>query len=198
MIREVTYNPVFDAQLHFRLIMDSLARPGKINKLDGIDIHPPTGINNASAFIAMALLNQDVSFFLSNQDLQISDYITINTASKTTTPDKADFMFINGATSERILESAQIGTLLYPETGAFVIIDVDEVSNTYIQKAKKLVLSGPGNEAEKEIYINNITDGILVTLSNLNSEFPLGVEVFITDRSGSIIGIPRSNKISYS
>ena len=56
MQTELNYDTVFDAQEHFRVLLDSMSRPGKINVLPAMDILPPDGLQHAAALTGFALL----------------------------------------------------------------------------------------------------------------------------------------------
>jgi alpha-D-ribose 1-methylphosphonate 5-triphosphate synthase subunit PhnH len=199
MIRETAYDEVFDAQVHFRLVMDSMARPGKLNTLDGVVIDPPTALHAASALIGLALLNADVTFFASANAEDIADYFGTNTASATASAADADFLFLQGTDQPGDLEQAKIGSLSYPDTNAFVIIDVDMLSADNqvdtIENTLALTLSGPGVDGTKTVFVNGLNPDLLTTLRDLNSEYPLGIDVILTDRIDQICCIPRSTKL---
>lgn len=196
MIRETAYDEVFDAQLHFRLIMDSMARPGKINVLNGVAIHPPAGLNRASAHIGLALLNADVSYFVSRNPAEIASYFVVNTASAATDAAAADFLFLTGTDDVQWLEEAKIGTLTYPDTSAFVVLDVATLSDEPLP-GLRLTLRGPGVKGEKEVYASGLTSALLDTLRTKNAEYPLGIDVILTDTGDRILCLPRTTKISW-
>src|ERR1700759_5562492 len=98
MRRETSYNEVFDSQQYYRLLMDSMAQPGKINKLYELDVQPPQGFNKAGALVALSLLNADSSFHCINSNgSEITRYILLNTSAAPVPEERADFVFIAGA-----------------------------------------------------------------------------------------------------
>jgi len=194
MRREVIYDEVFDAQQQFRLLLDSMARPGKINIMPDMDILPPAGLNKASAMIAFALLNTDVSFYAEGEGSDaIESYIALNTTAAQVSVGEADFIFINGLYDAGIIFDAKTGTLPYPEESATFVIDVDAIAEDAGDSELTLTLKGPGIETTKQVHIKGINPGILKAVREQNMEFPLGVDLVLTDKSNRILCIPRSN-----
>ncbi len=198
MIREVNYNEIFDAQEHFRIILDSMARPGKVNKIGEIKIQSPENLHPASALVAFALLNRDVAFYAENNQETIAEYFVVNTNSKPTAIDKADFVFISGTSNGQAVLEANTGVLEYPEKSATIIIDVDHIFDVPKDQTHEIILQGPGVNGEKRVYVRNISTDILMALKVQNSEYPLGVDVILTDSEGNIMCIPRSNNFSWN
>lgn len=195
MRREVIYDEVFDAQEQFRLILDSMARPGKINTLPSMDIEPPLGINKASALIALALLNTDVSFFAEGLNSEeISDYIALNTTANLQTANLADFIFINGLQNAEIINEAKFGNLSYPEESATFIIGVLNISKIPIGNSLQVILNGPGIKTSESVFIAGISADLLEAVKEQNLEFPLGVDLMLTDLNNNLLCIPRSNQ----
>ena len=61
MIRETAYDEIFDAQRHFRTLLDSMSRPGKINRFAPLALTPPEGFPRATTYVAFALLNAELT-----------------------------------------------------------------------------------------------------------------------------------------
>ena len=196
MIRELTYDLVFDAQTHFRLLMDSMARPGKLNVLNGVVIDPPASLNPASALIGLALLNADVTYYAAENADVITDYFVTNTASQPAPADVADFVFLPGNHEPEIVIEAKIGTLSYPETNAFIVIDVATISAEPITDSVPITLAGPGVNGETTVFMRGLNPDLLRTIRQKNAEYPLGLDTILTDRDGQICCIPRSNQFS--
>lgn len=196
MIRETNYDEVFDAQEHFRVIMESMAGPGSIYKLEA-EIDTAKGFSKASALIGFALLDSNTSFY-QNYAGELDQYFILNTAAKPTQPDEADFLFLKESeTNAELIESAKEGELEYPERSAFLIIEVKEISNESIANGLELCLKGPGVKNEKSIYVSGLKKGILKAIQEKNMEYPLGVDTILTDTSGNIVCIPRSNQFTF-
>ncbi|NJK97815.1 MAG: phosphonate C-P lyase system protein PhnH [Bacteroidales bacterium] len=198
MIREVNYNEIFDAQAHFRIILDSMARPGKVNNFGEIRINAPGEFNPASALVAFALLNRDVTFFSATSAKEFNEYMVVNTHAVPSEIQKADFVFINGAGNGDLLLETNVGILEYPEKSATIIIDVENIYDVPKDQTFEIILRGPGVETEKRVYVRNISLSVLQALKEQNAEFPLGVDVILTDKEGNILCIPRSNNFSWN
>ncbi len=195
MRREVNYDEVFDAQHHFRLILDSMARPGKINNIPAIDILPPAGINKSSAIIALALLNTDASFLSVNENQQeITEYIALNTAAQPSSIGEADFIFTNGLQDAELIYAAKIGTLPYPENSATFVIDTEQIAKENFEGALQITLSGPGIETTDVVFVKGLNAALLDAVKEQNLEFPLGVDLILTDDNNNLLCIPRSNQ----
>ena len=195
MRRETIYDEVFDAQQHFRLILDSMARPGKINVIPKMAVEPPAGINQASALAAFALLNTDVTFYAEGEgSSEIEGYIALNTTASPASVGDADFIFVDGMYEAGIVFDAKTGILPYPENSATFILSVTVISAS--DGDLKLTLKGPGIETTTEVYINGVNPEIFKAVREQNLEFPLGIDLIITDKENNIICLPRSNRFS--
>lgn len=197
MIREINYDHLFESQRQYRTILDCMAKPGILATLDA-NINVPNNINKASALIAFALMNSDVTFNNSYTQ-EIDTYFLLNTSSSPAEANQADFIFISGTQENTSpIDKAKSGLPEYPEHGAFVVIDTEKISETTLENGMKLTLEGPGVETTKELYIKGLSTEILEALTEKNIEYPLGVDTIFTDKEGVMFCMPRSNKFNYS
>ncbi len=222
MHREIVYDPVFDAQRHYRQLLDCMSRPGKLNRLDRMDLHVPGGIHEGAALVAFALLNADVTFFAAGIGAaEINAYLKTQTFGRPAPGAEADFLFLSGADAMWI-SKAKRGTLPYPEEGATLVLSVDalvpgsllverltpegELRGESEQPERKrpeashspvltLTLSGPGIEKERYLGVSGLSREFFTEWSACNQEFPLGVDLILADPYGWIGSLPRSTQI---
>jgi alpha-D-ribose 1-methylphosphonate 5-triphosphate synthase subunit PhnH len=198
MQSEILYDEIFDAQEHFRLILDSMARPGKINVIPDLDIRMVDGINKASALIGFSLLNTDASFCaIGELSYEIEECISLHTAAKIESLQKADFVFVKGSQSSDFIADLKTGTLPYPEDSATIVLDVLNISADETADSLQLNLKGPGIKTIETVYVTGLNDAILDAVKEQNFEFPLGIDLILTDTENRMICIPRSNDFTY-
>jgi len=197
MQKEIQYDEVFDAQRHYRLLLDSMARPGKINSLPEMELTVPKGIHAAGALIGFALLNADVSYCAEGPSAyEVSGYLLVNTSARPASKEDADYIFINSGASPELLRQVKVGTLPYPEDSATLVLAVDGLA--YEGEGVGLTLTGPGVPGERKLCVAGATRAFFETLAGINGEFPLGIDVILTDADRRVAAIPRSTKIGFS
>ena len=195
MQREIQYDEIFDAQAHYRLVLDSMARPGKINVMPSMELTTPQGIHAAGALVGFALLNSDVSFYVDGPSAEdVSLYLLVNTSARPAEAETADYVYLNGTADADILYRLKTGTLPYPESSATVIAAVDELGG---ETGLVLTLSGPGVDGERQLSVAGLDTGLLEALVTINAEFPLGIDMVLTDPRGRIACIPRSSRVRW-
>jgi alpha-D-ribose 1-methylphosphonate 5-triphosphate synthase subunit PhnH len=199
MQTETNYEVVFDAQQHFRLLLDSMSRPGKINTFPDADIFPPEGLNKAAALTGFALLNADATYFIAgaNQD-DIAGYFLINTGSHQAEIPAADYIFLPEWYNTTVLDEARVGTPIYPEDSATFIAAAKFISDQPFESSLALTLRGPGVNGEAIVFVEGVNTELLDFVQEQNSEYPLGIDLIIADNEGHILCIPRSNKFTYT
>jgi alpha-D-ribose 1-methylphosphonate 5-triphosphate synthase subunit PhnH len=202
VIRELAYDRVLHSQSHFRSILDAMSRPGKINELAAPSLSPPPGLNTASALVAFALLNGDVCFHLVNMSGVEAEYVAANTDSRVAPLEGAAFVFASGQEPGAILEGTDCGTLMYPDTSATLVIQVDSLSAAPQGGALALTLEGPGINGCASVYVRGLNPDLLLALQARNAEFPLGVDAIVTcDERGAgpprVMGLPRTSKVTW-
>lgn len=196
MIKEIEYNEVFDAQEHFRTLMDAFSRPGSLHLLKTVEINLPEGLYPAAAYVALALMNTDVTcaVHLPNEK-EVKAYLSKNTNVGFAPVGEANFLLTSGDADSQLIDSVYEGDPGYPETSGFVIIQVAQLSNEEINESIGITLSGPGIQTTQPLYINGITSEVLAAIQFKNSEYPLGVEIVLCANDGMVSVIPRSSKI---
>ncbi|HYA18425.1 MAG TPA: phosphonate C-P lyase system protein PhnH [Bryobacteraceae bacterium] len=201
MVRELYYDEVFDAQKHFRALLDSMARPGKINVLEPVPLDPPPGLNAASALAGFALMDADSTFEVIGMMHGEAAYLASNTNARRVETAKAHFIFARGSESPDFLESADCGTLLYPDTAATVVLQLDAASRSPLPGGLRLTLEGPGIDGRGVLYVRGLNADLLLALQARNAEFPLGIDTILTfaNESGApaLAALPRTTRVSW-
>lgn len=201
MIREVAYDETFDAQRHFRSLLDSMARPGKINRLEPVRLDPPAGLNTASVLVAFALMDADSTFEVVNMAHGAGSYLSANTNARRTDTEHANFIFAQATEPAEFLDSADCGTLLYPDTAGTVVLQVADASSEPLANGLKLTLEGPGINGVATLYVRGLSADVLLALQARNAEFPLGLDTILTfvDPSGApcVAGLPRTTRVAW-
>ncbi len=196
-VRETGYDHLFDAQQDFRKIMNALSRPGRITNLDN-RIDTPEILNKASALIGLSLMNNDVCFYTDRKDSDIEAFFRLNVSSLPAPVAKADFVFLQGRCFDEALTGVKVGEPTYPEQSAFIIIDVEVLDDEPLGNSLLIELKGPGVKTTSKVFTRGVEAKYLETIKELNVEYPLGVDVFLSDREGNVIGIPRTNDFSWT
>lgn len=201
MIKEKNYDTVFHSQEHFRSVLDSMARPGKLNPITDIEIHPVEGLRKSTASVAFALINRDVSFQILGFTGEVVDYIKANRNTDLAPTEQADFIITLGYPEPESVEQSKEGILTYPETSASFICQIPEVNDEPMEGSLKVTLKGPGIPEEKTLFFKDADPRFFEALSLKNEEFPLGVDVIFTTFSAKqpgveqVLCIPRSTQI---
>jgi alpha-D-ribose 1-methylphosphonate 5-triphosphate synthase subunit PhnH len=198
MQTELNYDTVFDAQQHFRLFLDSMSRPGKINTLPFMELTPPAGLQQAAALAGFALLNSDVTFYVAGEDSDsVASYLLVNTSSRHADMGIADYVFLPEGYYADDLYDARTGTSVYPEESATLIVQSELISNEPVDGSIQIILKGPGVNGEAKVFIAGIAVALLEFVKVQNDEYPLGLDLIISDRENNIVCIPRSNKFTW-
>jgi alpha-D-ribose 1-methylphosphonate 5-triphosphate synthase subunit PhnH len=209
MQRETVYDPVFDAQEHYRLLLDAMARPGTINVLPRRPLTPPAGLPTAAALVGFALLNSDITFYAEGKDAAtLTRYLAVNTSARGVPKGDADFIFACGASPATLITGIKTGTLAYPEEGATLVAAVDAMAGEVLGlgpleghpagiPALALTLKGPGVAGSKTFFVAGLSVALLEALLACNAEFPLGIDLVLADPADRIACIPRSSKVQF-
>jgi alpha-D-ribose 1-methylphosphonate 5-triphosphate synthase subunit PhnH len=185
---------VHDIQSAFRKIMRAMAYPGEVVDL-GVEagkIDLSFSFNKAVMLIALTILDAETRFAVFSDDGEgDGGLISQMTYSKTTTSEKADFLFVIGPARDAraALDEARIGSLVDPHLGATIIVEASRITGT-----GPLALSGPGVAGSKRIGIER--DGSWVSLrERKNAEFPMGIDLIFVDPEGRLVALPRTTRI---
>lgn len=184
---------VYDIQAVYRKVLNAMARPGKIeNVSDQCDkIEYDFNCYKSTNIVLLTLLDAEVSFcFDDNKSFDDVEMINQMTYSKAKPANEADFIIITKDCDDTcgIMNKAKIGELKNPNKSATVIIEVDEMNNY-----EGIVLTGPGIKSTQKIKISNY-DLWKEIRQKKNKEFPLGIDIILTDEKGNIACIPRTTK----
>ncbi|CRK82205.1 phosphonate C-P lyase system protein PhnH [Neobacillus massiliamazoniensis] len=187
---------VHDIQTAYRKVIDSMSRPGVISDLHEVtakaDFH--IGCNPLIEVLALMLLDTEVTFnVVSVREEKITRLINQLTYAKAADTDKADFIFVLKDCDQKGLEaairSAKLGSLINPHESATFIIETESVST-----GTELFLTGPGIEAEHALGIA-AAETWLDIRNEKNKEYPLGIDIILTDANDSILCLPRTTQI---
>lgn len=199
LARETAYDEVFDAQRHYRVLLDCMARPGTIGRLELPQLNPPAGLHLGTALVAFALLDSNTTFAVAPDQANHSAYLAANTNARRTEVPEAQFIFTYGAAPAEELDDAHCGSLLYPDTAATVVLQVDEISTSATSGALRLDLQGPGIPEKRTVFARGLSDDMVLSLQARNAEFPLGLDAILTFASASgepcLMALPRTTRI---
>ncbi len=194
-MKEINFDIVFDSQKIFRVLLDTFARPGKINKITDLKIKPPLNVSKVALGIFFTLLDLEVGFYVWCFDEQkrrkIEEYIMLNTGSNPRDLESADFVLALNELSE--LKKVKKGSLEYPDQGATVVRVVEEIGENL--EGDFLTLTGPGINGKKTVSLRGVKRKEIIEIIEVNKDFPLGIDFLFVDKKDKVFALPRSTKI---
>ena len=185
-------DPVRDAAVSFRAILDAMARPGEL-KLLPVKAPVPAPLNGAAVCIALSLMDPDTPYWLA-PDLR-NDRIIGHFSFHTGAPfdadiAKAQFAFFPVADLPQVMLDLAIGTDEYPDRSATAIALVPGFD--VVGGAR---LAGPGIETTCDFAPGGMTADAWDALERNAMLFPLGVDTIFAGPD-SLAAIPRSTRLT--
>ncbi len=200
-VEEYSFDLVHHTQSIYRHVLDSMARPGKINSLEnglqGIEEIP--GFSKPLLGLAYTLIDREVTFrVISNQQSFVEKHIVRKTFGVITHKNNADYVLIEKPLTPveilNVIEECRVGTLEDPHASTTILMTIDSISSDE-KKGKRLTLRGPGVQTEKNIFVRGFSLEWLTCRKKLNREFPLGIDMILVSRDGHVVSFPRTTII---
>lgn len=186
---------VHDIQKIYRKLLDSMSKPGTINNIEknieSLEIY--STLPKEMMALAYTLLNIESKFYIDNKDEE--KYIKLHTFAQEKSIEKAEFILIDSEKYDEnkileIMDKTSVGSLENPHLGATLIFQVKEIKNE-----DEYILKGPGIKEKAFLYIDGLSKKILKKREEMNSEFPLGIDLILIDKLGNITCLPRTTKL---
>lgn len=172
-----------EAARQFRAIMNAIARPGRIETLDGAT--PPAPMSVAAGVMVLTLCDPDTGLYLADDHdtPDIRAWVQFHTGAPVVPADKADFA-IGHWDALSPLTAYACGTPEYPDRSATLIVEMDALS------AEGATLTGPGIKDTAQLSLPEIT--AFKTNAQL---FPLGLDFFFCAGT-RLASLPRTTKVT--
>ncbi|MCF4099277.1 phosphonate C-P lyase system protein PhnH [Maritalea mediterranea] len=165
---EAFANEAFDAML------SATARPGQIETLPAGEFGP----------VIAALIDRECTFFASDEVLiqQLGE-----TGARFTPVGEADFVFCDVDEVPAILPKVKIGSDLYPDDGATLIVAAG------VAQGDKLRLSGPGIKGHDDVMVAGFDRAVWDHRAR-QIRYPTGFDMLIVD-GAQLMALPRSTTV---
>lgn len=166
-------------RLNFRSCLEALSRPGTMYKLE-----PLFG----SGLLAMASvwLYSEVSYnYEGSLDFEM---VAALTGTKRSVASEADYLF-SDVVDTKMLQEAKLGTADSPEKNAILLFQCAD-----LQEGIQVNLQGPGIDG---VFTCNLPVSLdfIDHFKQKNSEYPLGIDIFLIDDEMRVMGLPRTVNI---
>lgn len=162
----------------FLALMWALSYPGRVYQLPDADMN--------FALIAETLLDLETSYYTSDSNLEAA---LAQTGAKALSVDRAAYHFYPTVGEQELgdIREATIGTMLYPDEAATLIIGCK------IGSGRQVALRGPGINGRQTVQISDIPAAFWQVRES-SCRFPLGWDVYFVNGE-KVVGLPRSAKV---
>jgi alpha-D-ribose 1-methylphosphonate 5-triphosphate synthase subunit PhnH len=170
------------SQAVFRVLLDALARPGRVLARPAPD--PGPGI----VPLALAVIGSPVAVL---GDPEWQARICAATGATAVTPADAALVAIYGTADPADISRLRRGSGLAPEDGAKVGLACGRLAEGGPGEVT-LELSGPGIPGTGRLGVDGIGPAVFTALAEANALFPAGIDIWLVDEHGQLAGLPRS------
>lgn len=166
----------------FRAVLQAMARPGRIETVQGIS--GPAPLSPAAATVLLTLVDGTTGLHLAGAAdcLALRDWIAFHTGAPVVPADQADFAY---GTWDALAPLGQYRTGLpdYPDRSATLIVELPTLTGTGAR------LTGPGIAGHAHLSLPEVA-----AFRANHARFPLGLDFLFTcgDR---LAGLPRSTEV---
>jgi alpha-D-ribose 1-methylphosphonate 5-triphosphate synthase subunit PhnH len=175
----------FASQAAFRVLLDTLARPGRVGTIDVPDGLPapvvvPLALADATQRVAVAAADSG----------RWEAVLESATGCVITSPEVADLVVaLEGAATPELVAGLRRGSAEAPEDGGRLILGC-----TFLGAGCAVArrLSGPGIDGTIELAVDGLGHDVFDAIVEANRQFPAGIDVWLVAGDGAIAGLPRS------
>lgn len=185
-------NPVRDAQLVFRAVLEALARPTMPQRVD-VGTHPPAPLGATAGAVILSLCDEQTPVWLDpalRAVPEVGAWIAFHTGARIVDR-AADALFVissSPSAAPRLTELAQ-GTDEEPHRSATLIIDACGAPGT-----GTLTATGPGIPGVAAWDGAGLPGGFVSQWQENRALFPRGVDLILTDET-TVRGLPRTTAL---
>ncbi|GAB3918483.1 carbon-phosphorus lyase subunit PhnH [Microlunatus endophyticus] len=185
--------PVHQAQLTFRAVLDAMARPTRPVTVPGIT--GPDGLTPAGAALLLTLCDDATPLWLDDRLRSCADEVATWLAFHTGTPimdrpGKASFAVVSSPAALPELGSFAEGTDEAPHTSATVIV-LDPVGTT----GPAFTADGPGFQRPLDWAAPALPSDFADQWAGNHARFPRGVDLIIAGTE-TVVGLPRTTRLT--
>jgi alpha-D-ribose 1-methylphosphonate 5-triphosphate synthase subunit PhnH len=183
-------DPVHDTQAVFRVLLEALSHPGETLQIPAPALDAPA--NPWVASVLLTLLDHETSFASVSCEA-LDGFVRSRTNARLTAVDEADFVLARAESlTPKLINDLKRGSLAYPDESATLV-----VSALHNLPTERLELSGPGILSRREVHLP-LQPSTLDALAGANANYPCGVDVYLIDAGGQVIGLPRTTRVARS
>lgn len=194
------FEPVADSQATFRVILDTLARPGSVGQLPTTDPRCPLPEARALATVALTLLDHEVVFAVvpggwgtDGAEGALTRFLHAATGSRPAAIAEADYLFACGPLAPTTFTTPKRGSLAFPDEGATLLVLVPALAE---DDGLRVTLTGAGIPGTRRQTLPTFDAAQLAVRDEANAEGPRGIDVMLLDPVGRILGLPRTTTIT--
>jgi alpha-D-ribose 1-methylphosphonate 5-triphosphate synthase subunit PhnH len=174
-------DPVTDAQLCFRAVLDAMARPGLARAVRGVSA--PAPLCNAAAGVVLTLIDHETPLWLDPTAAAARAWIAFHTGAPIEPPKRAAFAM---ALSLPDLAELPSGNDEMPETSATVILQIASLT-----EGRRFVLEGPGLRAPTDLRADGLPTDFAAIWEANHRLFPRGIDLILC-AGDTLAALPRS------
>jgi len=184
-------DPVQQSQQAFRVLLDAMARPGRVVSLEQEPGHP-AGLAPALAAALLTLCDLDTPVWLGPgfNTVEMRDWLRFHTGAPLASAANLAAVALLSAEQGITLEDFSFGTDEAPERGATLLIQVPALNG-----APAATWRGPGIKDAVAMPACGLTPAFWHQRVLLGSAFPRGLDIYLAC-GGDIVGLPRSTAIT--
>ncbi|MCK1976186.1 phosphonate C-P lyase system protein PhnH [Jeotgalicoccus huakuii] len=179
---------VHTTQAVYRQLVNITSRPGHIELIEE-EVKNYSDFSNATLLTTMTLFDNEISFITPDGGMD-KEIKVLTGATSIDSLKETDFIVLKATDlkEEYFTETAH-GVLISPEKSVTLIIEVDSVTS-----GQSYTFSGPGIKDETKVNITLEHEWISLR-NEVCKEFPLGLDIILTDKENQAMMIPRTTKV---
>lgn len=184
-------NPVKDAAVAFRVLLEAMARPGSVGT-PPLPEEPPEGLSPAASAALLTLADYSTPLWLSPglEGAAVTGYLKFHCGAPITgAAGEADIAVVERGATSMDFDAFKRGLPDYPDRAATLLIEV-----VSLEEGEALALSGPGIERTCGLRVLGAPEGLWEALRRNRADFPLGLDVLLCAEN-SLVALPRSTRI---
>jgi alpha-D-ribose 1-methylphosphonate 5-triphosphate synthase subunit PhnH len=176
-------DPVRDAQVTFRAVLDAMARPGRLHNV-GQSLTAPAPLDRATAAVLLTLIDNETPLWLDPAAVAARDWLAFHCgAAIIDAPGEATFAL---ALSMPNLDELPGGTHETPETSATLILQVSALGT-----GTRYRLSGPGLRVPTPLAVTGLPEDFTRIWQANHALYPRGIDLVLCADT-TLTALPRS------